>query len=794
MDYLRPGLLGKKEYSLEECLQLLSKNELDTMDVPKSLSSNVDIARLERKMKLRRALHRGYDVINNNFFVREELYSKKALGGIRHIVSTFDTFDDYYAFVDGDVYTYACYYQCNFSKEVINKYKLKKSLLRTDAYVRENIDDYTTDKVLGDTYAFLNETDPKDAIKSIDSAMQRFFEDDSYTELSEKLKAYRNEFLSSKGKSLLSESFILFNYYHHADKRQVIGELVKCSDSGNFDIGTLFLYFAPEEVMDIYRQQSTAMEYKKRSAEEKYDCVLNGRYSDTKELGYFLQIGYYFVTIIRVYQTNSNIAPKTITKMYFKSLEELAEFVNNDFRNGNFAFAPVEKQAFERYITDKTTIFPVKKEELRYTVTKEAFDNNHFEVCQSWTDAEGHVIRDKKHGFNYFFDFVSFLNGDLSHADLTKCDGLINLQSTDGINFVDARMMSKAKDKFGIPYGERNTTISNAIISEYAQYNEEETSLVLGDMHEIVAEDVDQFSVESVSYISDLHLDYKFGSFKTNEDVELYIDKVAKQIVDEASGKLLIIAGDTCDSKENYVLFIRQLRSHIKRKIGIATKIVFILGNHEFISWHLVSDDEEQKIASIKSLLEENGFYLLHNNILYTDVSGKIAEISSKELTDLSGDELKARLVDAKLILFGGTGFYGYAKGFRKGFSKSIPDPMPFEIEHCRIFEKLYDKVVTSLGSRVVIVATHYPKMQWSKDDEYVNGFIYVNGHTHRNYFYDDGDKRIYADNQIGYERLSFAIKKFYVDLRYDYFKSYEDGIFEISVDDYRTFYRLEIS
>lgn len=47
---------------------------------------------------------------------------------------------------------------------------------------------------------------------------------------------------------------------------------------------------------------------------------------------------------------------------------------------------------------------------------------------------------------------------------------------------------------------------------------------------------------------------------------------------------------------------------------------------------------------------------------------------------------------------------------------------------------------------------------------------MYVSGHTHRNMFFDDGVKRIYADNQIGYRNESPHLKSFLMDGEYDYF------------------------
>lgn len=65
-----------------------------------------------------------------------------------------------------------------------------------------------------------------------------------------------------------------------------------------------------------------------------------------------------------------------------------------------------------------------------------------------------------------------------------------------------------------------------------------------------------------------------------------------------------------------------------------------------------------------------------------------------------------------------------------------------------------------------------------------------MSGHSHRNYFFDDGKTRIYTDNQVGYKGKRGSFKKLFINSDYDWFADYDDGIYEISKDDYETFYR----
>ena len=83
-------------------------------------------------------------------------------------------------------------------------------------------------------------------------------------------------------------------------------------------------------------------------------------------------------------------------------------------------------------------------------------------------------------------------------------------------------------------------------------------------------------------------------------------------------------------------------------------------------------------------------------------------------------------------------------------------------------FEKLYNKVCSICSDKNLVVFTHMPMDCWSERVDYHKNFVYVSGHTHRNYFYDDGDIRVYADNQIGYKNKKLHMKWFDIENEYD--------------------------
>lgn len=145
----------------------------------------------------------------------------------------------------------------------------------------------------------------------------------------------------------------------------------------------------------------------------------------------------------------------------------------------------------------------------------------------------------------------------------------------------------------------------------------------------------------------------------------------------------------------------------------------------------------------------------------------------------------------AKLIIFGGIGFAGKNSNFNanSGIYLNVLNREE-EINESNNFFRLYEKVTESLKGMNLIVMTHMPLKDWAGHEKYKDGIIYVSGHNHRNYYNDDGKIRIYADNQLGYKGKNINFKSFSVELGYNWFNDYKDGIYEISREDYIKFYR----
>ena len=431
-----------------------------------------------------------------------------------------------------------------------------------------------------------------------------------------------------------------------------------------------------------------------------------------------------------------------------------------------------------------------------YEVRK-IYSKEKFSVGQYWYDKSGKCVKQYEHMFSYFFDFVAFLKGDLSGANLVFCIGMKNLSNIDGINLNNAKMTSELCEQFNILY--KAYDYDTKLIGEFAvtEKNEEETALILHSSREIISSDNSMlfgsldnmflWNSNRISYISDLHLMHRIknAGCKSKEDVVFTIQKIIDDILAESTN-LTLIGGDVSSEFSIFELFIKILR----KSVGSGRRnFVFVLGNHELWNFQGLSVDEI--VDKYRTVLKENGMYLLHNDLFYRNESDDMGIIPYDELIQSDNQAILEKLRCTRLVILGGLGFSGYNEEFNAndGVYRATVDRNT-EIQESKKFEQLYDKLTDVLAKKNTVIFTHTPKKDWCVDANWHDDFVYVSGHTHRNMFFDDGVKRIYADNQIGYRNESLHLKSFLMDGEYDYFGDYEDGIYEITSQEYQDFSR----
>ncbi len=198
---------------------------------------------------------------------------------------------------------------------------------------------------------------------------------------------------------------------------------------------------------------------------------------------------------------------------------------------------------------------------------KKYYCDGKFYVVQQWLDKSGSVLKEYKHTFNYFFDFLFFLKGNLSDADLLFCDGLDNLGQWDFIEFTGTKMKSSLCEKFGLQYDAYAIDLNFIESFECTEKNEFETALDLQTSRDIMLEavgrDLSSFDLafdnkcQRVCYVSDIHLMHRIQNegCRSKEDIIYVIQKIANTIASEA-GSLLLIDGDVASDFGIFQLFV----------------------------------------------------------------------------------------------------------------------------------------------------------------------------------------------------------------------------------------------
>ncbi len=492
--------------------------------------------------------------------------------------------------------------------------------------------------------------------------------------------------------------------------------------------------------------------------------------------------------------------------------KELYEDAFITYRNGDLTHCDLSNVSecnanFSDYKIDETTLPIYTNKEITYSI-KKYYLGKKFYVIQQWHNTWGAVIKGCEHSFDYFFDFVAFLKGNLSGANLLFCDGLRFLEQWNTINFANARMKSSLCEKFGLKYDTQE--INSDLIKSFdcVKQNEKESSLALETSRDLIKEgikkDLLDFEIEfnikcqKIHYISDLHLLHRIQNegCRSKDDIIYVIQKIVNTIAEDTGrllgARLLLISGDVSSDFSIFQLFIEILSKTLSKY----TTVVFTLGNHELWSFPEVQID--QIVAKYRDVLDKHGMYLLHNDLLYKkeysvldNSEPGIHLIKYADLCQMNEKQIANCLRRARYVILGGLGFSGHNMEFNadNGIYQRTIDRKT-EIKESKIFEDLYNRLHPILSNKNTIILTHTPKIDWSSKSEPDKNYVYVSGHTHKNFFHDDGEYRIYSDNQIGYHNDNPHLKTFLIDIDYDCFSDYDDGIYEITQEQYKDFYR----
>ena len=549
---------------IKRIIARLSNKEIGCNDVPEEYRKEISIVRTERKLGLRTLQRRGYDVVRNAFFAEENIvydYMEKE-PRIRMEVTWFQDFRTFYDYVDGLIYDDSCYFQCPVTKFEGYSVDLDR-LFQRKAFVEATIDSCCFEEEEDEDGLTGSEAEKRK--KLCKKWFQKFNECKDFEQFQETIKSYhRSKLRRSVNIELFLYDFILKDRY---DEKRFNIIMQYASSGGNRAaelIGSLCYIYPPDKVIEHYSyRDGTKQEFYRHRARYRnlVRVIRDGKVRREREAKFDPESQYYIEKI----RLETMERPKEVQYIFkcFESLEELIHYRKGDLRNTDLTKAPDISFDFSGCRIDNTTKLPVRKEtDLRFAVIKR-YKNGKFIITARWSNEIGAVIKEKKYVFDYFFDCLAFLKNDLSDADLTMCDGLENLQTTDGIDLSNAKVISRICEKFGLPY--KSHDFGEKIFFPIPLENEAETKeLYLSDREEIVPKEdkdriprVEEGVYKRIYYISDIHLGHRLLHYnaKSWTDAEYVIRKVIASIASDAFG-ILLIDGDVAEDIDIFKLFV----------------------------------------------------------------------------------------------------------------------------------------------------------------------------------------------------------------------------------------------
>lgn len=789
-----------EKLEIKEIIRKLKKKEISVFDVPKEYENDIQLITFERKAGFRITGKRGFDIISSSFFVEEMLIYMEQK---RSVFLSFENFDLYFDFLNGDIYDNACYTFCPFSRISISKKIDVKNLMARKAFIEDTVDDYSLSLSNEEKE---NYEEGKQIHKYCQQWSKKFNNCSSYDEL---VKAVGN-YKKSKIASIVDVSFFFFQYiFADVEDKKRFSIIMEYMSSGAYPeykmINALCSIYDSDDVMQSFNYSSGAKGtiYKHKKNLKEYISHLKDGEIEFYPKAFFDEKTHYYCEEIRGYQKDNKHYPITTIYRYFETFDEFISYRNGDLTYCDLSGALECDADFSNYIIDETTKLPIHTNiEVVYSI-KKYYHNGKFYVTQQWCNTSGSVIKEYRHSFDYFFDFVTFLKGDLSEANLLFCDGLMFLEQWDTIDFSKAKMKSSLCEKFGLKYDIQKFNDDLIKSFDCIEQNENETAIILQTSRNLTEEaarkDISTFDMsfdykcQRVHYISDIHLMHRIqnADCRSKEDIIYVIQKIVDTIANE-TGSLLLIDGDVASDIGIFRLFVKLLSKTLCRN----TQVVFTLGNHEL--WSFPGFQIEQIVSKYRTILEEYGMYLLHNDLLYKEDCSLLTDpqigthlIKYHDLCQMNEVQIFERLRSARYVILGGLGFSGYNMEFNanNGIYRTTVD-RDTEIKESKIFEDLYNRLRPILTNKNTIILTHTPKKDWCREARPDKNYVYVSGHTHRNFFHDDGEYRVFSDNQVGYHSENPHLKTFLIDNDYDCFSDYADGIFEITSEQYNDFYR----
>lgn len=734
------------------------------MDWQKIINERLNFSKYEN--------YKGYDILHKKFFIIQNFNRIE-----------FDTFDEYYAYCEGNITENSCYFGYELESKIVNVENINYT-----SFIKDNIDNYPFE------YKGKNVEELEKLKKWLNQNNKfRSYQDykNKYGEFQKYLKKYNFLFFQECLNNHIKIEYLLRYLYEKKKNTKLLFKIV------------VLLYFN-EYIEDFTKNYKKIFKDNKiNEYNEIINEIKNGKVKIKKFSGGFDKENLIYFIEKTVLIKNKSYK----VKKFFIEFYEFVDFLSYDLSNCDLYDAPLDSIDFSVFKVNNDTKLPIKWK----CVADKGYNpyEEKFYYKRIYYNENNEVLCEMNHKFYFFCDYCFFLNYDLSESNFIFCDGIENIKNLPNIKFDNILVRSDVAQKFNLSINflpKKYFDFCNAItlnlndidveeyyISKFNFNNSSFNKLLNIDTKFEITNNLEKFkqdkTIKKINYVTDIHLIHRLivNNCISQEDKLYILGNIIKQIIDSPN-EITLIGGDIASEFEIFTEFITELKTSLNEK---NKKIFITLGNHEL--WNFPNLSFEEIVLKYKSLLECKSIYLVQNNVFLIKYSGEVVEIPESVLTKMTLEELRNSTIDTYLVIFGGIGFAGKNDKFNaekfygsRGIYRDTISRKK-EIFESEKIDFLYNKICNSLFDRNVIVFTHMPLYDWSSGD-YKKNFIYVSGHTHYNYYYNDGKLKIYSDNQIGYHKKNVVLKEISFIYYKNNFSNYVDGIYNISKEEYISF------
>ena len=370
----KKGVLKPSKITLPEVVKRALKRNANFFELDRFDQSKVFNYVVENHLDLRMFESKWYDILSNKFYALEYVASPDSYIGFEKEKKEFDSFKDFFQYIQGDIYDRCCFYGYEFSKEEIAEFSIDLCQINFDSLINETIDAYTFESVGEARNRRIDADRSTDLFKWLNDYGPVSTFDDLRIEYSRFIKEFDR----------FCDQYVFFSFYLRKYKKIAKEALIECACHDDFFSGISFdsilLTYGREAalyVIDNYctffsnsTRRARIKDFKDRLAGYgggKLSMVRKAKYEEYEQLYH----------VVETYSNGVNMSLKK--EEYFVDFTEFVAFLKGDLSDANLSKAPLTKEEVLKYKTNEYTKFPLSKQYKTY-VLKKKYEKGEFIV------------------------------------------------------------------------------------------------------------------------------------------------------------------------------------------------------------------------------------------------------------------------------------------------------------------------------------------------------------------------------------------------------------------------------